>query len=167
MLLIESPAGDGQIYFDQGSPIHAQTLNWSGEEAFNTMLAFKEGLFRFDQRHVPVKANMQQGKGQELLMEGVRLSDEMKEAQRRLPPLETVLVPEEKGGKMEKDLALVVAAFQGGATITGAFERLDIPPYRFFPLVDAAISGGFLGWGNDTGKKAELLRRIKAALEKL
>ena len=47
------------------------------------------------------------------------------------------------------------------------FERLDIPPYRFFPLVDAAISGGFLGWGNDTGKKAELLRRIKAALERL
>lgn len=167
MLLIESPAGEGSIYFDRGSPIHAKTLSWSGIEAFNTMLTFKEGRFRLDQRSVPVEANMQQGRGQELLMEGVRLSDEMQEAQRRLPPLGTVLVPEVKAGKAKGDMALVVNAFKGGATISGAFEQINLPPYRFFPLVDVAISEGFLEGPTDTGKKRELLRRVKATLEKL
>jgi len=167
MLLIESPSGDGKIYFDQGSPIMAQTLNWLGIEAFNTLLTFKEGRFRLDQRSVPVESNIQQGSGQELLMEGVRLSDEMQEAQRRLPPSGTVLVPEEKGLKAEGEMALVVSAFKGGATISRAFARVNLPPYQFYPLLDAAVSGGFLGGQTDTGKKSELLRQIKAALEKL
>lgn len=167
MLLIESSMGPGTIYFDKGSPVFAQTENWSGIEAFNTMLTIKEGRFRLDQRSVTVEANIQHSGGQELLMEGVRLADEMQEAQRRLPLPDSVLLPGEKAVEAEGEMAMVIAAFKDGASITEAGSRVNLPSYHFYPLVDEAVSAGLLGGQTDTAEKSELLRKIKAALEKL
>jgi DNA-binding response OmpR family regulator len=167
MLLIESPAGPGKIYFDKGSPVFAQTELWTGAEAFHTMLTIREGRFRLDQRSVPVEANIQHSGGQELLMEGVRLTDEMQEAQNRLPPQDSVLLPGEKAAEAEGEMALVIAVFKNGATVAEAVSRIKLPPYHFYPLVAEAISEGYLGGQTDAAERSELLRRIKAALERL
>lgn len=167
VLLVESPSGDGSIFFDQGLPIRAEIGKWSGVPAFIELLTLREGRFRLDQRSVQVEANIPRSRGQELVMEGVRLCDEMREAQRNTPPLDSVLIPGETQAKTGGDLALLVGLFQGGRTISDAVDMMELPPHRFFPLLDEAISRGYLAGQTDEGKKAELLRKIKATLEKL
>jgi two-component system alkaline phosphatase synthesis response regulator PhoP len=167
MLLVESPGGSGRIYFEQGTPIFARTESWSGTEALYCLLTLKEGRFRLDQRQVSVEANIQKGGGQELLMEGVRLSDEMKEARRKLPPPETVVMPGKKALETGSEMSLLVDAFIGGATISEAESAAKLPPYRFYTLLEEAIKGGFLTTQAAAAGKSDLLRSIKAALEEL
>lgn len=167
MLLIESSLGDGKIFFANGVPIHAEIGKWSGVEAFITLLTLKEGRFRLEQKSVPVETNIPRSRGQELLMEGVRLSDEMREAERNVPSREAVLVPGEIPAKPEDEMAGILSTFKGGKTISDAMEEVDFPPYRFFPLLHEAISRGFLLAQTGAGEKRELIRNIRAALERL
>jgi CheY-like chemotaxis protein len=167
MLLIESPDGTGRIYFEQGGPIFARTERWTGLEALYCLLGLKEGRFRLDQRHVTVEANIRKGGGQELLMEGIRLSDEMKEARRKLPPPETVLIPGEKAVQAGSEMSQLVDAFKGGASISKAGSSVNLPPYRYYPLLDEALKVGLLTTQAGAADKGDLLRRIKTALEEL
>ncbi len=167
MLLLESSWGPGRVYFDHGTPIYAMTENWGGIEAFNIMLSWKEGRFKLDQRAVSIEPNIEHSGGQELLMEGVRLADEMEESLRSLPPGDTVLRPAVDMGTLEGKLRDVVKAYSGGAPIRLALEISGFPPYIFYPLTREALSQGMLAGQTDAAIKAHLLRKIRAALEKL
>lgn len=167
MLLVESPDGPGRIYFEQGAPIFARMNDWLGPEAFYCLLTLREGRFRLDQRHVTIEANIREGGGQELLMEGVRLSDEMKEAKRKIPASNTVLIPGEKAAQTDKETALLVEAFKGGTAISKAVLSAKLPVYRFYPLLDEALQKGILSPQTSSAAKGDLLRSIRAALEEL
>ena len=142
MLQIESPSGDGKIFFEEGLPVFAEVGKWTGVDAFIVLLSLKEGRFRLDQQPIPVKANIALKRSQELLMEGVRLADETREAQRHLPPPDTVLAPGEGVPKPTEngEMALVVSTFEGGKTLEEAARAQNLPPFRFFPLVRKALS---------------------------
>jgi CheY-like chemotaxis protein len=167
MLLLESSWGPGRVYFDHGTPVNAITGNWEGIEAFNIMLSWKEGRFKLDQKAVSIKPNIEQSGGQELLMEGVRLADEMEESLRSLPPMDTVLQPTVHASGAEGELRELVKAYSGGAAIRLALELSGFPPYIFYPLTSKALSKGLLAGQADSAIKAHLLRRIRTALEKL
>jgi len=169
MLQIESPSGDGKIFFQEGMPVFAEVGKWTGVDAFIVLLSLKEGRFRLDQQSVPVKANIALRRSQELLMEGVRLADEMREAERQLPPPNTVLAPGQGVPKPteNEELALVVSTFEGGKTLEEVTRAQNLPPFRFFPLVREALSGGYLKGPTDEGRKIELLRKIRQVLEML
>jgi len=167
MLLLESPWGPGRVYFQQGDPVYAMTERWKGVEAFNTMLTWKEGRFKLDQKAVSIEPNISHSGGQELLMEGVRLADEMEESLRSLPPVDTVLRPAEGGDRGEGDRKKVVEAYAGGASIRKALERSGMPPYLFYPLSREAIRDGQLAGQTDLAKQVELLRKIRTLLKNL
>lgn len=167
MLLLESSFGPGRIYFEQGEPVYAKTESWEGIEAFYAMLSWKEGRFKLDHKSVSLEPNMGHSGGQELLMEGVRLADEMEESLRSLPPDDTVLHPGDDTGIEEGELKEVVKAYSGGAGIRSALEESGLPPYIFYPLTSEALSRGLLTGQTDAAMKGELLRKIRTALEKL
>lgn len=167
MLLLESSLGPGRIYFDHGEPVYAKAGDWEGIEAFYTMLSWKEGRFKLEHKILSVEENMERSGGQELLMEGVRLADEMEESVRNLPPASTVLQPGEEAEKAEGKLKELVQAFEGGVGIHSALEKSGLPPYIFFPLTREALKKGMLAGRTDTAIKSDLLRKIRVALEKL
>ncbi len=167
MLLVESTWGEGKVYFEQGLPVYAKAVKWTGIEAFNTMLTWKEGRFKLDQKALDIEHNIEKGGGQELLMEGVRLSDEMLESLRELPPLETAFTPSADLTVPGGEMAQVVGAFSGGASISTAMARAVVPPYRFYPLVVQALKKGLLSGRSDSQVKVEMLRKVRQALEKL
>ena len=167
MLLLESSWGPGRVYFDQGAPVYAKTESWHGIEAFYTMLSWKEGRFKLDRKTVSIEPNIEPSGGQELLMEGVRLADEMEESLRSLPAGDTVLQPADDAGDAGGELREVVKAYSGGAVIRSALEISGLPPYRFYPLTSEALGKGLLVGQTDAAMKADLLRKIRTALEKL
>lgn len=167
MLMLESGKGPGRIYFVHGDPTYAVVGNWKGMDAFFIMLSWKEGRFKLDQKAVSMEPNMVHGGGQELLMEGVRLTDEMEESLRSLPPGDTILQLAEGAADAAGDLKKVVQAFAGGASIQAALERSETPPFRFFPLTREALNKNLLTGQTDTAVKSDLLRKIKSAIEKL
>jgi len=167
MLLLESSWGPGRVYFEQGDPVYAMTEGYRGIEAFYAMLSWKEGRFKLDQKAVSIEPNIGHSGGQELLMEGVRLADEMEESLRGLPPADTVLHPADNPGDLEGKLRDVVKAYAGGATIRSALGTSGLPPYLFYPLSSEALSKGFLVGQTDAAMKMELLRKVRTALEKL
>jgi hypothetical protein len=167
MLLLESSRGPGRVYFEQGNPIYAEAGNWEGIDAFYTMLSWKEGRFKLDQKVLSIKQNIEHSGGQELLMEGVRLTDEMEESLRSLPAGDTILQPVESADIMEGELKEVVNSFSGGADIREALEKTGLPPFQFYPLAKTALETGCLEGQTDMALKTDLLRKIKAAIEKL
>ena len=167
MLLLESSWGPGRVYFDHGGPVYAMTERWKGIEAFYTMLSWKDGRFRLDQKVVSIEPNIEHSGGQELLMEGVRLADEMEESLRSLPPTETVLQPTDNAGDAEGELWEVVNAFNGGTAISSALEISKLPPYLFYRFTNVALSTGLLGGQTDASLKIDLLHKIRTTLEKL
>ncbi len=167
MLLLESPWGPGRVYFEQGGPVYAMTESWKGIEAFYTMLSWKEGRFKLDQKAVSIEPNIEHSGSQELLMEGVRLADEMEESLRSLPPGDTVLHTADDAGGAEGELGEVAKAYSGGVAIRSALEISGLPPYIFYPLTSEALSKGLLVGQTDAAMKIDLLRKIRTALEKL
>ena len=167
MLVLESSKGPGRIYFVHGEPTYAAMGNSEGIDAFFTMLSWKDGRFKLDQKSVSVEPNMVHGGGQELLMEGVRLTDEMEESLRSLPPGDTILQPANGVVEAGDELKMVIQAFTGGVAIQAALERSEIPPFRFFPLIREALNRELLTGQTDTAVKNDLLRKIKTAIEKL
>ena len=167
MLLLETPGGSGKVYFDQGSPAFAQAGSWVGVEAFNVMLSWRDGRFKLDQKALVIENNIDPGSGQELLMEGVRLSDEMEEAIRALPSADSRLFPLEGVVTDKEELVPVVKAFQGGIPIAEALKRSGLPPFRFYTLAVAAVNEGLLGDQTESARMADLLRSVKAAIEAL
>ncbi len=167
MLLLESPWGPGRVYFAHGEPVFAEVGRWKGIKAFYVMLAWKEGRFKLDQKTVSIEPNIESGVGQELLMDGVRLADEMEESLRSLPPIDTVLVPASGAGEAGGDLAEALKAFSGGMTIRSALETSGLPPYIFYPLARDALSRGLLVGQTNIVMKTDLLRKIRTALEKI
>ncbi|TNF45410.1 response regulator [bacterium] len=171
MLILETPENTGNIYFVDGQPQFARTDPWSGNDAFFTMLSWKEGRFRLDPAVQEVEENIDGHRGQELLMEGVRLVDEMKEAIRRLRPKETVFQRAENGDVLEEDMEQVCKAFEGGSTVDEAFSRTRLPVFHFYPMVRNAVSAGHLQVvdtvPSESKEQIEVLRRLKAALLEL
>jgi two-component system alkaline phosphatase synthesis response regulator PhoP len=167
MLLLESSSGPGRVYFELGGPVYAMTERWGGIEAFYTMLSWKEGRFKLDQKTASIEPNIEHSGSQELLMEGVRLADEMEESLRSLPPGETILQPADDTDDAEGELKDVVKAYSGGADIHLALDISGLPPYRFYPLTGEALSKGLLIGPTDAAMKIDLLRKIRTALEKL
>jgi CheY-like chemotaxis protein len=167
MLLLESSSGPGRVYFELGGPVYAMTERWGGIEAFYTMLSWKEGRFKLDQKTASIEPNIEHSGSQELLMEGVRLADEMEESLRSLPPEETILQPADDTDDAEGELKDVIKAYSGGADIHLALDISGFPPYRFYPLTSEALSKGLLIGQTDAAMKIDLLRKIRTALEKL
>lgn len=165
MLLLDSSSGPGRVYFELGVPVYAMTERWGGIEAFYTMLSWKEGRFKLDQKAVSIEPNIEHSGSQELLMEGVRLADEMEESLRSLPPWETILQPADDTGDIAGELREVVKAYSGGADIHQALDISGLPPYRFYPLTNEALSKGLLIGQTDAAMKIDLLRKIRTALE--
>lgn len=168
MLILDTGESTGKIYFVEGRPLYAKTEQWTGKDAFFTMLSWREGRFRLDPAEKDVKGNIDGTRGQELLMEGVRLVDEMTEAVRCLPPGETVLKSMESERPPEEDLELICRAFNDGRTVEEAFPLAGLPVFSFYPKVREAISAGHIAIveaaSSRSDEQLEVLRRLKAAL---
>jgi len=171
MLILETGESTGDIYFAEGRPLFARTDHWSGNDAFFTMLSWKEGRFRLDPAEQDVEENVDGSRGQELLMEGVRLVDEMAEAIRCLPPGETVLAGADADEGAEEELAKLCGAFGRGATVGEALPLAGLPVFHFYPKVKDAISAGHLRVVDTvppgSKEQVEVLRRLKAAVLEL
>ena len=167
MLVLETSSYTGHLYFRNGGPTFAQTGSWLGLEAFFSMLSWKSGRFRFAQQPLEMEENIDSNRGQEFLMEGVRLLDEMAEAVRKLPPLETKLIL--AGGKSMPggEIGDLLGAFRKGDQIRKAAEKSKIPPYRFYPTLLDALSAGYLVSFAMGAERLESLRRLRKALEAL
>lgn len=169
MLVLERKTDVGRIYFTEGEPRFAEAGLWKGIDAFYTLLSWREGEFWLDQSSFKAEENLGSNKGQELLMEGVRLIDELEEAVRHLPPGPETLHPAEEKIPSQEEMAMVCGAFAGGSTVEEARKRLGVPPFRFMPLVVRAVSSGYLetraAIGGDDGLAA--LARLRTELENL
>ncbi len=166
MLVLRGEGETGQLYFREGEIVFARLDPWEGEDAYFTLLSWRSGDFTFAQQPVEVSDNIEV-RGQELMMEGIRLLDEMAEARRRLPPPDTCLVPAPCRGDPPPSLAPLVRIFAGGRTIHEAVEASRRPVVRVLPRLADAVTAGFLVVeGAETGKR-ELLRCVRRALEEL
>jgi DNA-binding response OmpR family regulator len=171
MLILEAGDSTGNIYFVDGRPLFARTDPWSGSDAFFTMLSWKEGRFRLDPAEQDMEKNIDGNRGQELLMEGVRLVDEMAEAVRRLPPGETVLKRTDSREIPEEDLEQICRVFDNGMTVEEALPLAGLPVFHFYPKVRDAFSAGHLLIVDPTlsgsEEQIEVLKRLKVALLEL
>ncbi len=167
MLVLETSSQTGHLYFKNGEPTFAQAVHWLGSEAFFSMLSWKDGRFRFAQQPLEMQENIDSNRGQELLMEGVRLLDEMAEAVRKLPSPETRLIL--AGGKSLPggEIGSLLESFRKGDHIWNAAEKTEIPPYRFYPMLMEALTAGYLVSFAAGAKRLESLRRLRKAVEAL
>ncbi len=169
MLILDNLENTGKIYFEKGEVLFAQTGHWTGPDALFTLLSWKEGKFRLDPAPVRVQTNMDRSRGQEMLMEGVRLMDEMEEAIRQLPPAGTVLIPVVEGKSPSDEMRKVCNLFIGGATVASVRGKAPFPCYRFYPLVAKTVAAGCLKVKAPTARETEidLLKRVKTAVRDL
>jgi DNA-binding response OmpR family regulator len=164
MLVLRNGEESGQVYFRNGEIVYARLDPWRGEEAYFTLLSWRTGEFVFAQQPVEVEDNIG-GKGQELLMEGIRLLDELAEARRRLPPPETRLAPVPCGDPLAPAIARVVGSFRAGESVRDAAARSGLPPVRFYPLAAEALGRGLLAVEGAQPGKRELLACVRKLLE--
>jgi pSer/pThr/pTyr-binding forkhead associated (FHA) protein len=72
---IESEAGDGHLWLERGTPIHAETKQQSGFDAALAIVSAKTGRFRFESLGESPEATIE-ASVTELLLEASRLHDE-------------------------------------------------------------------------------------------
>ncbi len=166
VLTLKSAGATGQFAFRHGEVVHASLGPWSGAEAYFSLLTWKQGEFSFSQQTVEVEENLH-GRGQELLMEGIRLLDEMTEALRRLPSPDTRVspapAPPDDLPPLPPNLA---AAFAGGATLRAALAASGLPPVRYWPRVADALAAGLLvAEGSAPGRRDAIARARRALME--
>jgi CheY-like chemotaxis protein len=166
MLVLRSGGETGQLYFRNGEIIFSRLAPWEGEDAYFTLLSWRSGDFTFVQQPVEVVDNMG-ARGQELMMEGIRLLDEMAEARRRLPPPDTRLVPAPCREEPPSQLSPLLELFAGGRTIREAVDASGRPVIRVLPLLADAVAGGYLAVEGAEAGARELLRSARRALEAL
>ncbi len=165
MLTLETNIYTGHLYFRQGEPIYAQAGKWSGIDAFFTMFSWGEGRFRFTQQPLEMNENIDANRGQELLMEGVRLMDEMEEALRHMPTFDTELIIASGKNIPEGEAGVLLENFKNGEIIKRVVANSDIPPYRIYPMVADALVTGYLEEASGRSDRLEVLRRLRASLE--
>ena len=169
MLIIDTDEGTGNIFFKGGEPIFARAGQWEGLDGFFTMLAWRDGTFRLEQVSREIDRNIERLRGQEILMEGVRLMDEMEESIRHLPSRTAKLIYRQHRDVGDTEISRVLSCFEDGRTVTEAASVSDIPPYRFYPLVAEALTGGLLE--PEATVSAEdrlaLLKRARAVVESI
>jgi DegV family protein with EDD domain len=79
-----------RLCFLKGRLINAQTGSLEGEEAFFDLMGQNEGRFEFHTQAVEVPEQITEN-NMTLLIKGTRMADDMKELNRQLPNMETVL----------------------------------------------------------------------------
>ncbi len=79
MFAVEHHKQVGRIYFAEGNIVHATYGSIEGEEAVFRILQIKEGPFRVESNVPPPKRTINAAWGN-LLMEGLRMVDELREA---------------------------------------------------------------------------------------
>jgi len=165
-LVLESRKTSGEIFFNDGQAVFARTDRWDGIEAFYTMLAWRDGSFKLDHSPVGSDPNINIQGGMELLMEGVRCMDEMRDAASRLPDTDTRLFPV-KGGSNPEVPPEILNAFSGGATVEEAQERTTMPPYQFIPFVTVAWDEDLLSNKPDNSSRINVVLKCVNYLENL
>lgn len=91
ILEISANGETGQVFIEQGSIVHAQVADLSGEDAFNRLLGFTGGQFNLKGFSEP-PARTISGSWEFLLMEAARMRDELMGA--NPPPEEQAAEPE-------------------------------------------------------------------------
>ncbi len=165
MLVLETNIYTGHLYFRQGEPIYARAGKWSAIDAFFTMFSWRDGRFRFTQQPLEMNENIDVNRGQELLMEGVRLMDEMEEALRHIPSFDTELIVVSGKSIPEGEAGDLLESFRNGEVIKRVVVNSDMPPYRIYPLVADALNSGHLEVASSKSDQLEVLRRLKTSLE--
>lgn len=97
ILEISANGETGQIFIEQGSIVHAQVADLSGESAFNRLLGFTGGQFNLKGFSEP-PARTITGSWEFLLMEAARMRDELMGA--NPPPEEPAVEPETPAPEM-------------------------------------------------------------------
>ncbi len=169
MLVLKSKTDVGRIYFVEGEPRFVETGPWKGVDAFYSLLSWRDGEFWLDPSSTKAEENLGPNRGQELLMEGVRLIDEMEEAARQLPPDSQMLHAVEGSSPSQENLALVCEMFADGSTVREALRGAPVPPFRFIPMIVQGIEEGYLKPGSAATSDVKLaaLNRLREELEKL
>lgn len=89
-LAVKSSKGGGELFFDQGVPVHAVAADAQGDLAILESLTWEEGKFRFFEREQTIERTVKK-RLDSLLMEGIGLLDQLKYLQNTGVKMETYL----------------------------------------------------------------------------
>ena len=89
-LAVKSSKGGGELFFDQGNPVHAVAADAQGDLAILESLTWEEGKFRFFEREQTIERTVKK-RLDSLLMEGIGLLDQLKYLQNTGVRMETYL----------------------------------------------------------------------------
>ena len=97
-LRMEAPdSGEGLIYFDAGTVVHAQAAGAVGEEAFFALMRWNDGQFSFEPDRTTPEATVRQS-STNLLLEAARREDEWGVLSESIPDVRMIpvfLLPDE------------------------------------------------------------------------
>lgn len=137
-LLVKSSKGGGEMYFEDGAPVHAVAAEAQGDLAVLESLTWEEGKFRFIKNERTIERSIRK-RLDSLLMEGIGLLDQLKYLETTGVKMETYLfrkVPNLTESEFERrvvqfvpmDMNLQKQFYQSVDNISTLFEILRRRP---------------------------------------
>ncbi len=147
VLSLESSQGKGALSVVDGTLVHATWRSLEGEDAIFEMFALKDGTFRFHHQDAP-RGTLSQPISF-VLMETVRLADELATLDAHVPPSGVPLFVKKPFDGEDADAQLVHRAIQEGfAERAAARARLRMSDVRCRLALGKLVEGGFVGAGS-------------------
>jgi DNA-binding response OmpR family regulator len=141
-LMINRGSNVATIYFMSGEVIDAKIFNLVGEKAFYRILTWQEGSFAFDPNAPLVKRTIFTST-QNLLMEGLKHVDRLKQAKELPPSLSTMLVQTGKpanGEDLSEEEMAVYNTIDGKRDMYAIISSSKLGGQKVFQIVSKLLS---------------------------
>lgn len=148
-LEVHSDSDIGNIYFSEGTAVHATATDIQGDEAVNRILRWRQGSFAF-RPDVATDQHSIQAPLQHLVLEAARQIDEWQDIQKLLPSLDIVLAIEENPAAGTEDIKLepaewrVLALVDGMRNISQVVKESHMGDFETCKVLYGLVSSGLL-----------------------
>ena len=166
---------NGEIHLDSGSIIHARAGNFSGEEAFNLIMAWRAGKCAFEADAIPPERTIPISTEQLLLNWSYR-KQEWEKIRKTIPSSNAIFhlspQPSSEDLHIKADQWKVLALTNGGRTVAEIAGTLKWDDFRTSRVIYQMVQSGLLEKGEETkpiGKKPvgeEFFRTIDNELKR-
>jgi len=148
-ILKRENGSDGNIFLKKGEIVHAQVDNFSGEDAFFTLISWGQGEFSFEPGDVNVNTTINRSVTS-LLMEAARRIDEWKLLRKKIGSIDAVPEFNEIDRQERRKISLstlewlVISKIDGKLNVVQISESAGINIYDTARIIFGMIASGLL-----------------------
>ena len=123
----EDSGGSGEIHLVNGEMLHARLVPVEGKKAVQRMLAWPKGEFTFEAKTSPPAARTIEERSQTLLLDGMRLVDELKSLGKSAPPRTLRLAVAHRPSDVTSEERQVLEAVSRFGLVGTILDRSQVP----------------------------------------